>query len=487
MIRIIVIFLFSYSLGIAQPGILTEEEIQDQDLFLKAKTQVLLGKLDKAEEIYLKLIKSSPKNDVIAYELSRLYLNLSDDENTERYIKKAIQNNDRNPWYYRFYARFLENKEQYDKAAEEYVNLLASYPRNTEYLLKHADLSSKAAKYKDALASYAKIQELEGVSEMITKKRFDIFTTQGKEKEAVNELQILVNSFPTKTRYLTNLASYYNEIGKSKDAKKAYQRVLQIDPENPTALMALSSPQKNVGSENSYLQSLTKLIENPGISIDKKVIELVPYVEDINKLDLATQHSLLNLLSLLEQSHNENPKAKAIHGDAAFSLADYETAIEKYTQTLNLTKRVFPVWQNLMVSLHEIEKFDQLDKVAKEATNLYPNQAVCYYYTAIASANLINPKMSKEDQFLRGIKDYEVELDKSYELAVDNFDEALLMSSKNAPLKYTILKSAIDVAINFSKFDDAQAYLIKAKTIEGANLSELEKIGNQINTQLQNN
>ena len=463
------IFIFGFCLLIAssllaQPGIYTEEEIQAEDAFLQAEIKFLLGKYEEAEEAYLEVLKKDAQNDAIAFKLSRVYSKMDDDDNFEKYIKKAINNAPTNEWYLRTYARFLENKERYEDAVGYMDKLLAQEPSNGAFLQKHAQLASRALQYDKAISSYNRLEVIQGITEETSRKKFELYASSGKTKQAVEELKSLANAFPSEVRYLNNLASYYTEIGKKKDAKKVYQQVQQLDPSNPTAAMALSGQTANT-SEAGFLNSIESLILQDDVSIDKKIMELVPYVSKIGELDDAATTSLLNNLEALESTHPDDAKSYAIYGDAYMGLNQLDQAIPKYQNAIQRTKKVFPVWEQLMYALAETKDFTQLATTADQALNYYPNQPLCYYFLGASYGAQIEEKLSKEDLFLRGMTEAQWKKSRGpiYNEAIDNFEEAMLMSGKNKQLKYKIAVAAAQASYHYGDYKKALAWATKAK------------------------
>jgi len=456
-------FAFSFSRLVAQPGIYSEEEIQLEDKFLKGKTQFLLGKYDDAETIYLEVFKENVQNHTVAYELSRIYAKKKDNDNFEKYIKKAIQIDSANPWYNRTYARFLEQEKRYDDALLYIDNILTHDPRNGAQLNKSAELSTKALKYEKAIATYNKIQAITGVDEELSRKKFELYASSGDKQKAVNELKILADAFPQEVRYLNNLASYYTEIGKRKDAKKTYQKVIKLDPNNPTASMALAGGSQ-VKTEVGYLQSIANLIGKTDIPIDKKIIELLPYVSKINELDEPAAETLLNNLDILESVHADDAKTYALYGDALMGLDRFKSAIPKYQKSISLTKKVFPVWEQLMFALQASEDFTTLGKTADQALNYYPNQPICYYFLGQGLGLQIEAPSDKEDLFITGMTEAEWKKTRTplYTEAIDSFQEAMLMAGNNKDLKYRISVAAAQIAFNYGDYKKASFYANQA-------------------------
>jgi len=476
----------SFSNLLAQPGIYSEEEIQLEDKFLKGKIQFLLGKYDEAESIYMDVFKQNVQNHTVAFELSRVFAKKKDNANFEKYIKKAIQLDSSNPWYNRSYARYLEKQDRYEDALVYLDKLVSSDPRNGAYLNKSAEIATKALKYDKAIAMYNKIQAITGVDEKLSRKKFELYASSGDKQKAIKELRQLSNAFPKDTRYLNNLASYYTEIGKKKDAKKIYQKVIQLDENDPTAMMALSGNAQDK-SEAAYLQSIAGLVSKSDITLDMKIMELIPYVSEIDKIDPDGAEALLANLDILENVHADDAKTYALYGDALMGLNRYGAAIPKYKKSLSLTKSVFPVWEQLMYALLSTKDYTELAKTADQALNYYPNQPICYYFLGQGIGLQIKPSMSKEDRFLKGISDADWYKGRKplYTEAIDSFEEAMLMSGNNKPLKYRISVSAAQIAFNYGDYKKASFYANKASE-QGQQIKnpQLESLLKDINDRL---
>lgn len=470
----------------AQPGIYSEEEIQIQDEFLKAKIKFLLSKYDDAEEGFKAVLKKDPQNHAVAFELSRVYAKLGDDDNFEKYIKKAVTNSPRNEWYLRTYSRFLEKNQRYEDSVKYMDKLLALEPTNGAFIQKHAELASKALQYDKAIASYNKLEMLEGISEKTSRQKFELYASSGNTKKAVAELKSLADAFPDDLRYLNNLASYYTEIGKSKDAKKIYQKVKQLDPSNPTATMALSGKVDDK-SDAGFLQSIHALILQSDINIDKKLSELIPFVSRVEELDESAKTNLLNNLDALESTHQDDAKSYAIYGDAYMGLDMVDKAIPKYQQSLQITKKVFPVWQQLMYALEETKDYTQLAVTAEQALNYYPNQPLAYYFLGSSYGAQVETKLSKEELFMRGMTEAEWKKTRGplYNEAIDNFEEAMLMTGKNKQLKYRIAIAAAQASYNYGDYKKASSWATKAKN-QGLNIKnpKLDMLLNEIEERL---
>jgi len=98
---------------------------------------------------------------------------------------------------------------------------------------------------------------------------------KGNWKEAVDLNKSLVSENPEDLDALNRLALAYTIIGKTKEAKSTYQKVIGLDPLNAIALRNLRKLKEKNGQNingNSLKQINNKFLEEPGKT---KVVELI--------------------------------------------------------------------------------------------------------------------------------------------------------------------------------------------------------------------
>jgi tetratricopeptide (TPR) repeat protein len=114
--------------------------------------------------------------------------------------------------------------------------------------------------------------------------------------------------------------------------------------------------------------------------------------------------------------HQTSAKAHAIYGDYLFGAGQFQLARQEYEQTLSLDKSVFAVWEQLLYLKLAQHDMDGVLRSAEQALDVFPNQASIYYIKGVALT-------SKQD----------------YHEASANLQRALIMSGRNAELRFQIL------------------------------------------------
>jgi len=174
------------------------------------------------------------------------------------------------------------------------------------------------------------------------------------------------------------------------------EKVLTIDPDDETALLFVNASSKN--KDANYLRSLVPVIKDDRIELDKKVIELIPYVQeyaDAQNEELG--QSLIDITNILDETYPNNAKVKSILGDLHFYKRDLKAAAKYYAQSVDSEKSTWTVWAQLFIALNITEDFETMEKYSEEAIDVYPNQSLAYYYNSLSlleSGNLVEAQSS---------------------------------------------------------------------------------------------
>jgi tetratricopeptide (TPR) repeat protein len=419
------------SLVIAQKPLkqTTEKEINLQGVFIEGIKEKLLGNNEEAIALFVQVLTEQPKNDAALYELGQLYKKTGDRLKARNHAKKAVILSPENVWYSTFYAEILAEDAEYEQAAEIYKNLVTRYPNQQEYYYEWAYMLIKAEKPNQAIKVYDNLEKIIGVNERTSKRKYSLYLLEGKAKKAEGELVKLVKEYPYEVAFHQLLAEYYEQNGKEAKAKKVYENILEIAPDDPVANLALAETFKLNGEEEKYLNAIVGLFKNPEVNIDLKIRELVPYIRKMPELKNkpSIQKKLFNLGKILTETHPDEAKAYSVYGDLLYHANENEKALAVYQSTLKRDKSVFVVWEQVLYILLDMKDGKQLSKLSEEAMDVFPNQATVYYMNGIAQGMLGKHKD-----------------------AIDILDQSYMMAGRNKSLKSSIY-SAMGVSYHALK------------------------------------
>jgi len=387
--RILIFFVVAISgqLGLsAQPGMYSEADISEQTSFIDAIMYKLEGNYDKQVETLNKLLKSEPSNGALYYERAGAFLQLDKKDAAYQDIRKAIKFSDDNLSYYLLKADIENASKNIEGSIESLNKLISLDASNIQHYFRLTDVLEKAGRYKEAISCLNKAEKKVGIQEPISSRKAVIFTSSGDQPGAILELQKLASSAPYNKDHKLRLASYLESINKSDLAKPVYNEILQLDPDDPTANLALVERGDSGKDGTSYFKAIMPLIENENIPIDAKLLELISFLEDMPSDPTDPYNvALENIMETMRNLYPQEAKVYAISGDFYFNSMRQKKAISYYKKTIELNDKVYAVWSSLMHSLYFESAYPELENYAEQIIDLYPNSVEAYYFYTLAN------------------------------------------------------------------------------------------------------
>jgi pentatricopeptide repeat protein len=368
----------------AQIDRVSEAEVQEQAKFLDALQLRILERYDEAIAAFEALANEDPSNDVVQFELAKLYWVKRKDNESAFHARQAIKLNPAKTAYREFLIDLYARTKDYVALNETLNAFIRAGNFDETYYHQLINSYRKTGQFDDALDLLDELEGRIGYKKSIGDQRSAIYKRLGKKRKLKKELERMLVSFPDDAEVLTRCAILLESIDEREEAFKIYEALLEIDPNNTTALKKLATKNNRAKTESDFLSSLEPLIRNEEFPLEEKIKELIPFVPRLTAgSELTTE--MLSLMDILQKQHGEDARVNALHGDVYFNTRQPEKAIPFYLRTIDLDKSVFMVWKNLMIAQDKILDFEALGQTAQKAVDYYPNQALCYYYAGKAA------------------------------------------------------------------------------------------------------
>ena len=384
---------------------ISEKEILAEQLFIQAESYRTLGKTETALETYAEIRKKDPRNIAVLYGIARCYWDLSEWDQSERTITDALRFEPENPWLLDFSLKLFEERTKY-KEAVPVAEKLFEVTGDPIYIDQKAFYLASSGQYAESYKELNRLETMVGTTKDIILTKMELLKSQNKSDEAVEIVKTGLNTFKNDTELMHEIAMVYVEKGETKKSLEWYEKILEVDNQDAQANIILSKARAgNAG--NDKLISLISIVENPDISIDMKIAEMLPYLDKLldDKSPLLIR-DLDSLSSTLVQVHPSDPKAHSMRGDILYHSGKLVKSIISYKKTIDLSPSNFQIWRQLMHAQLFTADYDGLLSVSNEALNFYPNQALVYYYNANALYHLGKNKEAlsivNEGQFMTG-------------------------------------------------------------------------------------
>lgn len=401
----------------------TASEVNREKAFIEAKQLSLIGKTEEAIAAFEEVLKDQPDNAAAAFELGRLYQTEEQPQEAIRLLNQAHQQDPANTWYTRYLADLHMLSGNYRAGADLYEELAGQEPDNEELYFRWAYFLLQDRDLDAAIKVYDRLEDRLGLTPEISKRRHSVYVTQGDTKRAAKELERLIEAFPRTTEYRHLLASFYLSNDEQNKARKIYAEILEVDPGDARAQLALSAEgNQRKSTEGEYLSALAPLFERTDIGIDPKIAKLLPYIEQVAESgDVALADEALQLTDILARVHASEAKVYSAAGDLLFNSGRYQRAAEQYGLAVDLNPRVFPVWEQWLASHYFSGDTKALAEAAETTLDVFPNQPIIYYYYGLA-------EVARDD----------------YDAALDLLDQATMMSGRDEQMQARLaLVSAI--------------------------------------------
>jgi tetratricopeptide (TPR) repeat protein len=375
----------------------TEKEVMLEQTYINATRERILGNYDAAITLYQEVLQKDSENAAASYELARLYeLKKQLDEAITR-AERAYILDKKNLFYAEYLAKLLEKKGEYKQAAELYAKLVDILPDEPNLYLSWAYFLVKSGKQDQAIKVYNQLEGRVGVQIELSSRKYQLYLGLNKLKPAEKELQNLTKALPNDGEAWLLLARHYKNTKQTPSAHAAYNKVLDIMPNNSEANIELASSVLASGDELSYLRTMLVVFDSPDHSVADKNMILQPFVsKTISSATAPNAEYMSALLALTEKNALRSPdsyEAQYMQAQILEYTGQFALALDAYRSAIALHKNNMALWEaalGLGVCMGDMKANAGYTDMFLE---LYPNNPQPYYYQALT---LTSQKKYKE-------------------------------------------------------------------------------------------
>ena len=459
-----------------------ESDVLLEKLFIEATREKILQNYDEAIRKYLEVLQKDNNNSTANYELARLYERQKQLDKAVMRAERAVEIEPDNLLYNELLAQILEKSGNYKRAAELFEYLSGKYPDKYYLYYEWAYYLTKNKKEDLAIKVYNSLEKRTGIKEPISMRKYKLYMRLNKAKKAGQELEKLIKEYPDEPEFMLRLANFYAVTKQFEKAKEWYTKTLDLDPNNPTANVAMVEYFLQNGDTAKYLNALAPIFEDPKQDIAAKLKTIQPLASGLAEGQyLPYKESIEKLTANLVDAHPSNPQANLIRGQLLFDKKKYKRALEHYKVSFSQNKNNVQVWERLLECLHQSNNNNELFDLSTEMVDLYPSQPFGYYYNGIALIS--SQKYEKAREQLLSAVDIAITnkvlqgkalgyLGKAYAL-LENFEkaekvfkEAILNAPDNDEVKHN---QAYSLAVKGSDLDKASKLVEEALKVNAEN------------------
>jgi tetratricopeptide (TPR) repeat protein len=182
-------------------------------------------------------------------------------------------------------------------------------------------------------------------------------------------------------------------LSKNKQSARAVALIEKYIGENPDASNAkllLAGLYREAGQEQRSRELLVRLFDDPKIEAGSKILVLGTYNVLLTRqaskgqIDQSLENFIHELVQKLKANYPADPDVFGTSGDINTTLSNNTEAQKDYLKAIQLGATNFEAWQNLLVLESSLNQFDSLIAHSEAGLELFPNQALLYYFNGYA-------------------------------------------------------------------------------------------------------
>ncbi len=364
-----------------------DEKNEFEYTFIDALKQKMIGNQQAAISLFSKCLEINPNSSSAMFELAKIHSSNGDQTSSSLLLEKAINIDPENKWYKILLAQIYQQGKQYKKAADLYQQLHKIDPENLEYLYMNAALLSSAEKYDLSIDAYNELEKKIGINDQISVEKQQIYQAAGKKKEALAELQKLIDNNPKEPRYYGLMADYYLSEKDEANALKYYLKILEIDPDNGFVLFSLTSFYREKDDKEKAWEYARKGFLNKSVEVETKIQYYLMMTADQDD-PFFTTDQINELVDILVKTNGDDYRVYTVYAEYLIRKGQLAEARTQLRKVLETQKDNYLIWERMILISNDLLDFNTVYSDAAKAVDLFPNQPVLYALKAVACLQL---------------------------------------------------------------------------------------------------
>ena len=365
-----------------QPAVLAKVDSNAiKTLFFEGLRDKLNENYGKATESFNKIIALDPDNAAVFYEIATLNYRQNKLKEAETAIQRAVILDAENVWYWKMLAELYKRKGDMESLTKALDQLIRLDPDNDAYYFDHSNALLLSGKTAEALKGYDAIEKKFGSSLALTqaRQRISLGTGAAVDKQAVDKI---IKEEIGDVRSHVELAAALMQKKQFEPALSVLRKARLMEPKNYQVDLAMADAYKALQRYPEAITALKSAFEDPEMPADQQIKIVMMLLSGADKKERLGDAMVLARAAV--KLHPDELKLIALYGDALYEQDDLTAALTQFEQVLKATDQIYGVWERVVIIQIRQAKFGDAIKTADAALSVYPNQAILFYYMALA-------------------------------------------------------------------------------------------------------
>lgn len=369
--------------------------------FVEAEKYFILEDYAKALLYFQRVAELNPTSATVHYKIAEILAKGTKDEDMQKAaqnIEIALKYEKKNKYFYVLASNIYSSLGDFEKATDALETMMKEVKGTDDYLFELAALYLYNKKEDAALKVYNRAEETMGVNEVSYLQKQRIYLEKGKVNEAIAEGEKLLQAFPDEERYVLGFAETLATAGQRSKAIQYIETFVKDHPEAGNSKMILAGLYKDEGQEEKSRNYVLQVFDDPAVDVSSKVLMMGTYNATLSQnrtrkiKDPELEVFVLKLFDKLESNYPNESNVHLVGGDLFMTLEKDEEAKREYLKTVRSGSASFEAWQNLLYLETQADQIDSVLAHSEEALEVFPNQAMIYYFNGFAHLRKKNYK-----------------------------------------------------------------------------------------------
>jgi len=357
--------------------------------FTEAQKYFILEDYAKALIYFQRVADLNPTNGTVHYKIAEILAKSSKQEDlvkASQSIETALKYEKKNKYFYQLASNIYASLGEFGKATNALETMLKEVKGTEEYLYEIAALYLFDKNEDEALKVYDRAEKILGIDEVSSLQKQRIYLEKGNVEKGIAEGEKLIQAYPDEERYLLGFAETLSRYGQSQKAIEYAEAFIKDHPDAGSTKMVLAGFYRDNGQEQKSREYVSQVFDDPTVEVNSKVLMMGVYANTLsankskNISDKELESFSIGLFKKLEANYPAEANVHLVGGDLYMTLDDEPAALTQFSKAVRGGSGSFDAWQNLLFLESKQHQIDSLIKHSEEALELFPNQAMAYYF-----------------------------------------------------------------------------------------------------------
>jgi len=339
----------------------------------RAVNLLVSGELYAAKEQHAQAIlefqdalKLMPNEAAIYFAIAKSYRALHKSESALFYAKRAVELDSTNKWYNELLGNLYFDTQNFAAAAEQFELFSLKDPQSSAALYQLAAAQIAGGQMKEALNTYTRLLGLVGLDLDVLYKKLLLQIQLKMDNEAAFTLIEMIVSDPENLDLYQMLGELYIKLGRYDEALRAYQDLLNRNPNDLRALVAFCEIYAKKKDWNGFESTVNDLFVNPNFTKEDKLNIGYLYIERAEK-DTAMLKPTEIVMLRLQKAYPNEWQPYWFLSIIYLRERNYAAAIPHLKRLTSMKPDFAPAWENLGIAYLSIDENDSAINTFKSA------------------------------------------------------------------------------------------------------------------------